>query len=57
MTGADRARFYEDRKGDFSLWEPKPAKTDARRGGPWTVGFAAGGRRDGVALSEGTKAL
>lgn len=37
MTEAELAKFYEERKGDVSLWERKPAKIRVRRGGPSTV--------------------
>ena len=37
MTEQELARFYEERQGDMSLWEKKPRRIRARRGGPSTV--------------------
>ena len=33
----DLARFFEERRGDISQWEPNPAKIRRRRGGPSTI--------------------
>ena len=37
MTEEELARFYEERRGDTSLWQKKPRKIRARRGGASTV--------------------
>ena len=37
MNEGELARFYEERRGDMSLWEKKPRRIRARRGGPSTV--------------------
>ena len=37
MTEEELARFYEERRGDTSLWEKKPRPMRVRRGGASTV--------------------
>jgi hypothetical protein len=37
MTEEELATFYEERKGDVSLWKSKPRKIRVRRGSPSTV--------------------
>jgi uncharacterized protein (DUF1778 family) len=37
MNEQQLARYFEERKGDLSLWERKPAMIRVRRGGPSTV--------------------
>ena len=37
MTEEELARFYEERRGDTSLWEKKPRRMRVRRGEPSTV--------------------
>jgi hypothetical protein len=37
LTDEELARYFEEHKGDVSLWEKKPLKIRVRRGGPSTV--------------------
>jgi hypothetical protein len=37
LTEEELARFYEERRGDTSLWEKKPRRIRASRGGASTV--------------------
>jgi len=37
MTEEELARFYEERKGDLSLWQKTPRQIRRRRGGASTV--------------------
>jgi hypothetical protein len=37
MNEEELAQFYEERRGDTTLWEKKPRRIRARRGGASTV--------------------
>jgi hypothetical protein len=37
LNEEDLARYFEERRGDISQWEPTPKKIRRRRGGPSTI--------------------